>query len=81
MFTIRPQPCFLISGIAAEVVWNAALRLIAMTASHISGGKLFNRRDVLDASIVHEYIHRPKSLCCHRHTSAECSFAMLSAIA
>ena len=36
---IRPQPLACIAGSARRVVWNAAVRLIAMIASHFSGGK------------------------------------------
>ena len=37
---IRPQPFAFMPGTASRVVWNAADRLIAMIASHLSGGKL-----------------------------------------
>lgn len=35
---IRPQPRFFMPGTAAWMAWNAADRLIAMIASHLSGG-------------------------------------------
>ena len=34
------------------MVWNDALRLMAMMASHFSGGKLLDPRHVLDAGVV-----------------------------
>ena len=40
------------AGSAAFVAWNAADRLIAMTASQRSSGKVVDRRDVLDAGVV-----------------------------
>jgi hypothetical protein len=51
---MRPQPCARISSTAAAVVWKAELRLIAMIWSHFSDGKLLDRRDVLDAGVVHQ---------------------------
>ena len=39
------------------MAWNAAERLIAITASHLSSGKLLDRRDVLDAGVVHQDVH------------------------
>ena len=37
---IRPHFFAFIAGSASRVVWNAAVRLMAMIASHLSGGKL-----------------------------------------
>ncbi len=39
MLMMRPQPFCFIAGSAARMVWNDALRLMAMMASHLSGGK------------------------------------------
>src|ERR1700687_1874701 len=35
---MRPQPRFFMPGMAARMPWNADDRLIAMIASHFSGG-------------------------------------------
>ena len=43
MLMMRPQPFCFIAGSAARMVWNDALRLIAMMASHLSGGKFSTR--------------------------------------
>ena len=42
------------------MAWNAAERLIAITASHRSSGKLVDGGDVLDAGVVHEDVHAAK---------------------
>ena len=39
MLMMRPHLRFFMPGIATRVVWNAAERLVAITASHFSIGK------------------------------------------
>ena len=49
---MRPQLRFRMCGRAARMVWKLADRLMAMTASHRSGGKLLDRSRVLNSGIV-----------------------------
>ncbi len=58
---IRPHFFGFIAGTASRVVWKAEDRLIAMIASHFSGGKSSTGDDMLDAGIVDEDV-RPAEL-------------------
>ena len=59
---MRPQPRAFMPGRAARVVWKADERLIAMIASHFSGGKSSTGETMLDAGVVHENVDGPESL-------------------
>ncbi len=56
----RPHFFAFIEGSASRTVWNDAVRLIAMTAFHLSIGKLVDRRDELDPCVVDENVDRPE---------------------
>ena len=58
---MRPKPRRFISGSTARVVWKAADRLIARIASHLFRRELLDRRDVLDAGVVHQDVDRPEA--------------------
>ena len=51
---MRPQLAAFIAGSARRLAWNALERLMAMMASHFSGGKSSTARHVLDAGVVHQ---------------------------
>ena len=55
---MRPQLRAFIAGSASRVVWKAELRLMAMIASHFSGGKSSTLRHVLDAGVVDQDVDR-----------------------
>ena len=58
---MRPQLRALMCGSAARMAWNAAERLIAITASHLLDRKLLHRRDVLDAALFTRMSTPPSS--------------------
>ena len=55
---MRPHFCAFIPGTAARIAWKGAVRLMAMIASHFSGGKSSIGRDMLDAGVVDEDVDR-----------------------
>ena len=59
---MRPQPRAFMPGTAARMAWNADDRLMAMIASHFSGGKVLDRRDMLDAGIVDQDVDGAEGL-------------------
>ena len=56
---MRPHFFAFMPGIAARIAWNADDRLIAMICVPLLDRKLLDRRDVLDAGVVHQDVEEP----------------------
>jgi hypothetical protein len=58
MLMMRPQRRFFIPGSAALVAWNADGQVDRDHRVPAVLGKIVDRRDVLDARVVHQDVHR-----------------------